>query len=293
MSPKFRYLADSALHSLARLHLECPSCGERESELVARKYMVTSLRRCSNCRLLFRAPTTPPATYNRYYQHRYTSGLTTELPDDERLQEYKATGFSGTEKDFSRYARILDALGVKNGARLLDYGCSWGYGCWQLEQHGFEVVGYDLSEPRVAYGTEKLGVDLVSESTQIPGGFDVFFSTHVIEHVPDADGLLSFAFSRLKPGGLFVAVTPNGSSEYRARRPDNWFRVWGFKHPILFDDVFLNHQFNGLAYLVTTKLQDTSTISNWAKYGSAQVDDVSGWELLIAARKPEVDPLAI
>lgn len=292
MKQKLRYLASSTLRVLARRNLECPSCGSSRSVAVARKYLVTTLRRCQGCCLLFRSPTTPPDAYERYYQTRYRSGLTTDLPDDAQLRHYKATGFSGTAKDFSRYIAILDALGAGRGDRVLDYGCSWGYGCWQFKEHGFDVLGYDLSGPRVAYGREKLGVDLVSETSQITGRFDVFFSTHVVEHVPDASNLLAFAFSILKTDGLFVAVTPNGSRQYRVKRPGNWSRVWGFKHPILFDEVFVNSRFCGFPYLATSRLGDHSRMSEWSSDDSAVVDDMTGWELLVAARPRSIQSRA-
>lgn len=284
MNVKLRYLVASTVRGMARQNLECPSCGCSRSETVARKYLVTSLRRCRDCHLLFRAPTTPAAEYDRYYQAQYRSGLTTTLPDDAQLQGYKANGFSDTEKDFSRYIEIVEALGVSPGARILDYGCSWGYGCWQFEQHGYSVQGYDLSEIRAAYGREKLGVDLVWDTAQIAGPFDVFFSTHVVEHVPNAESLLNFAFSKLNPGGVYIAVTPNGSQQYRAKKPGNWSRVWGFKHPILFDEIFLQHSFAGYQYLATTRLNDYSGMSRWASSTDSLVDDMSGWELLVAAR---------
>lgn len=235
--------------------------------------------------MLFRAPTTPHTTFERYYQARYKSGLTTELPDNDQLCAYMTAEFEDTEKSFKRYVNILSAFGIERTSRVLDYGCSWGYGSWQFQRHGFDVLGYDLSAPRVAFGREKLGVDLVSDIKLITGQFDVFFSTHVMEHVPDVDRLLDFAFSRLKPGGLFVAVTPNGSRHYRAVKPDNWSRVWGFKHPVVFDEVFLRRRFNGDPYLVTSRLNDLSRISKWASTGASEIDDMSGWELLVAVRR--------
>lgn len=292
MHVKLRYLVVSTLHGMARQNLECPSCGCSRSDTVARKYLVTSLRRCRDCRLLFRAPTTPPAEYGRYYQAQYRSGLTTEPPNDEQLQRYKANGFSGTEKDFSRYIDIVGALGFHPGARILDYGCSWGYGCWQFEQHGYSVQGYDLSKVRVAYGREKLNVDLAWDTDQITGRFDVFFSTHVVEHVPDTAGLLNFAFSKLNPGGIFIAVTPNGSQQYRARQPGNWSRVWGFKHPVLFDEVFLQHRFDGYRYLATTRLNDHFGMSSWISSDDAVIDDMTGWELLVAVRPQPIQSRA-
>lgn len=284
MTTKLRYLTDSVVRSLVRSNLACPSCGCSDSQVVARKYFVTALRRCRDCCLLFRAPTTPQPDYEHYYQADYESGLTTSLPDEAQLNGYLADGFSGTEKDFSRYIDILEAFGVPAGASVLDYGCSWGYGCWQFEQHGYSVQGYDLSAIRAAYGRDKLGVDLVWNTEQITGTFDVFFSTHVVEHIPDADSLLNFAFSKLNPGGMFVAVTPNGSQQYRDKKPGNWSRVWGFKHPILLDELFLQHRFYEYQYLATTRLNDYSGMAHWASSTDSVVDDMTGWELLVAVR---------
>ena len=287
---KFSYLVASFLRTLTRRNLECPSCGGGQSNIVARKYLVTSLRRCSNCQLLFRAPTTSPAVYAGYYQEHYTSGLTTDLPDDGQLRQYMACGFSNTEKDFSRYLEILDSLGVEKGARVLDYGCSWGYGCWQLKARGFDVLGYDVSKPRVAYGREKLGVDLVSDINQVVGPFDVFFSTHVVEHVPGVAGLMRFALSTLDRKGIFVAVTPNGSLQYRAKNARRWSRVWGFKHPILVDEVFLTHSLRAHPFLATTRLRDLQSMTDWASSEGSVVEDMTGWELLLAVR-PRQSPV--
>ena len=284
MRDRLQYLAASALRCMMRRNLGCPSCGCRGSDLVARKYVFTSLRRCQSCRLLFRAPTTAPEEYHRYYQARYTSGLTTELPGDAELERYMAGGFAGSEKNFARYMRILEALGTPGDATLLDYGASWGYGCWQFKRNGFDVQGFELSEQRADYGRKKLGVDIVTDRSQITGPFDIFFSTHVVEHVPEVGELLNFAFSKLKPGGLFVAITPNGSLRYRAKRPANWSRVWGFKHPVLLDEVFVGSHFNGGAYFATTRLDDFAPMAWWATSNSSTIDDMTGWELLIAAR---------
>lgn len=284
MNTRLRYLVASSLNVLARRRLQCPSCDARKSKIVARKYLVTTLRRCDVCQLLYRAPTTSQRLYEKYYEKEYQSGLTTELPNESGLQKLMAQNFKGTEKDFSRYIKILEALGVHKGSRILDYGCSWGYGCWQLENAGYNVVGYELSKERAAFARKMLSVEVVSGIHDICGEFDVFFSTHVIEHIPNVANFLDFAFTRLQKSGLFMAVTPNGSFCYRTKRPGNWQRVWGFKHPVLLDEKFIQQTFSKYPWLATSQLENYDAMSSWQTDGGLYLGDMSGWELLLVSR---------
>src|SRR5687768_14606475 len=95
---------------------------------VDRKYLVTTLRRCRRCQLLFRAPTSTHEEQEAFYQEEYQQGFTTDLPDERTLSAYLTSEFRGGEKDYTAYLRVLDALGVLPGQRLFDFGCSWGYG---------------------------------------------------------------------------------------------------------------------------------------------------------------------
>ena len=128
--PQLRYLATSFQKRLRGLGNDCPSCGSRRSALLRRKYLVTAVRRCAECALMFRAPTTNPEETIRFYQTEYEQGFTTDLPDRDTLGRLKTTAFKGTERDYASYIDVLTALGVEGGARVLDFGCSWGYGSW-------------------------------------------------------------------------------------------------------------------------------------------------------------------
>ena len=128
MIPRLKYFLTSLGLTLLRARVCCPSCGSDAGELVARKYAVTTLRRCSQCRLLFRAPTTSANRQAVFYQRDYRQGFTTDLPGEELLKRYLDAEFRGTEKDYSPYLRVLDAIGANKGQALFDLGCSWGYG---------------------------------------------------------------------------------------------------------------------------------------------------------------------
>ena len=129
---------------------------------VARKYFITQLRRCSNCKLMFRTPTDDASKNIFFYEKEYTQGFTTDMPSDGELSEMKRLNFSGTEKSYSYYIDVLMQLGLGPSNRVFDYGCSWGYGSYQFSRAGFEVVSFEVAPSRARFAHEKLGVLLIS-----------------------------------------------------------------------------------------------------------------------------------
>jgi 2-polyprenyl-3-methyl-5-hydroxy-6-metoxy-1,4-benzoquinol methylase len=228
-------------------NMSCPNCGSTDHEIVDAKYIVTELRRCLSCRLLFRCPSDDEARNRDFYNGEYTQGFTTELPDERTLQSHMTHAFRDTEKDYSRYIDVLIRLGTDRGARLFDFGCSWGYGSWQLKRAGYSVWASDISEAHRDYASEMLNVRVVNVDDIGPdviGTFDCFFSAHVLEHVPVPSAVFRLAARLLRPGGLFVSFTPNGSSDCRLTEK-SWSKLWGQVHPNFIDDEFLDRSFAG------------------------------------------------
>lgn len=244
---RIAYLRRSVAGQLMPDRLKCPNCGCERSEIVDRKLVVTQLRRCANCQLMFRTPTDDPAINADFYEHVYEQGFTTHMPSDEALDEMKRSGFFGSEKEsYSYYIKILADLGLRPGAKLFDYGCSWGYGSFQLSRAGYNVVAYEVGRSRSRYAKEKLSVRTVDDMDQaereLCGQFDCFFSAHVIEHLPVPARAFVYARQLLVDGGLFVSFTPNGSRNHRAVSR-NWSRLWGEVHPNFIDDKFFDYSF--------------------------------------------------
>lgn len=235
--------------------------------------------------LLFRSPITSPEEQARFYQRDYRQGFTTNLPDGNTLDQYLRAAFRGTEKDYSTYISVLGALGVGRGLRLFDFGCSWGYGSWQFQREGFDVESFEVSARRAAFGRDKLGLKVHSALSGVSGLFDVFFSAHVLEHVPSVGKAIDFAFSILKPGGLFVAFTPNGSQAHRTRRSDAWHRLWGLAHPNFLDDIYYRNLFAGKTFLLASNPYDLRKITEWsAAPVSGASMGLAGDEILVAVR---------
>lgn len=286
MTRKLKYFLTCASKSGARKRFFCPSCGSAKSSIVSRKYLVTTLRRCVQCELLFRAPTTTEAENASFYQETYREGFTTDTPSDSDLKNLLASNFVGHEKDYTRYIDILTALGGQRGDRLLDFGCSWGYGSWQLRRDGFEVLGYEISKPRCRYAREKLklcacdSIDSLADQS-----FDIFFSAHVLEHVPAVSEIFALAGRKLKKGGLFLAFTPNGSHDRRLRQPATWNQMWGMVHPNLLDDRFLGRAFPNV--MLATDPYDLGKIRTaWSKGNVGNIVRMDGAELMAAVRLP-------
>lgn len=223
---KFHYL----LWSTTRLWSDtsCPSCGcNMQVSTLKRKWLVTRLIECSACGLRYRVPKLSQEQSDKFYQNDYSQGLTTEMPSVTELEQLKAANFKNTEKDYSKYLRTLSAAKIPVGATILDFGCSWGYGSWQLVRAGYRVFSYEISKPRADYAKKYMGCRLL----QNPAGqvVDCLFSAHVIEHLPDPCSLWRLAKTVVRPGGKVVLFTPDGD----AVRHPQYHKWWGLAHPCL------------------------------------------------------------
>lgn len=284
---RISYLARSLRSYAKSERFRCPSCSSRKSEFVKRKLLVTALVRCLDCRLLYRVPTDDPGRNFDFYQNDYSVGFTTDLPDKEKLQALTAAKFAGTERSYAERITLLQALGVKPPSRVFEYGASWGYGAWQFADAGYSVVGFEISQPRARYAREMLNVSIHDKLEAVAGGgqgaqsFDVFFSSHVLEHVPSVAESIEWARRLIRPGGLFVAFTPNGSFERMRRRPE-YHKQWGDVHGSMLDDEFYMNAFAREPKLLASDPYDLQRVRAWDRKSDA-IHDLSGDELLLAA----------
>jgi SAM-dependent methyltransferase len=227
---KLKYLGWAAARCLTA-DKSCPACKGRETALVKRKYLVTALYRCANCELMFRVPKPTVEECDEFYQSDYEQGFTTDCPGTEELERLIANSFAGSAKDYSSYIAVLRAIPLAAGSSILDFGCSWGYGSWQLSRAGYKVYSSELSRPRARYAAEKLGCELTTPET-LPEKVDCFFAAHVIEHLPNPRDIWETALAALKPGGKIVLFMPNGEPA-REKVYKHYHQIWGLVHPLL------------------------------------------------------------
>jgi SAM-dependent methyltransferase len=113
--------------------------------------------------------------------------------------------------------RYLDLLAPN--PPVVDFGCGRAELVELLTARGVEAIGVDTDPSMVAEGRDRgLDVRLVDGNDFLrgcqPGSIGAIIATHVVEHLQlDAlVELLELAASRLRPGGVLIAETPNPAS---------------------------------------------------------------------------------
>jgi 2-polyprenyl-3-methyl-5-hydroxy-6-metoxy-1,4-benzoquinol methylase len=248
--------------------------------------LITKLMECQNCHLYFRYPTDKKETNANFYQIDYKEAdhITTELPDHSVLEQMKMNGFRTANRNGDRFLELFARLFPSEASlKIMDYGCSWGYLTYQFKKAGHQVQGYEISRPRAEYGIKQLGLEIYTDENLLTNEYDIFFSSHVIEHHPDIAAMIELGKSLLKKGGYFVAICPNGSMPYRHKNKDAFHHCWGKVHPNYLNVDFYKYVFGDHPYHISSSpivkenihpLRDNEKI----------IDDLSGEELLIIAK---------
>ena len=101
------------------------------------------------------------------------------------------------------YQYELDQLRkrLKEGAKILDYGCGTGYAVEQFRSDGFDVYGYDRF--RYVEGRPEW------YRTSYPFLFDQVYFMHSFAHIDDIDDVLYRLRPMMNDGGGLIVITPN------------------------------------------------------------------------------------
>ncbi|GHN02870.1 hypothetical protein WSM22_43590 [Cytophagales bacterium WSM2-2] len=250
------------------------------------KYLFTRLFECQKCHLQFRHPADTKSFSEKFYQADYVQddGITTDLPSSEKLAQMINNNFAGSAKNADEVITLWRSLFAHlDQIKAIDYGCSWGYMSYQIRKKGVQLQSFEISRPRAAFGNQNLGLNIKSETQDLMPGNDLFYSSHVIEHVPSIPDMISEAKRLLKPEGIFLAECPNGSPDFRSKNEFGFHKGWGLVHPNYLSDKFYMHLFKDNPYLITSDPFDLESISKWDGV-SQQVHNTSGGRLLVMAK---------
>ena len=249
---RIKYLGSSIVKQMTGWKSICPYCKSnvKSGAVVDTKYGFTRLVECPGCKMLVRVPTDAISSSREFYQEAYSQEYTTDCPKPEVLQQLIAENFKDSTRDYSRYINFFKFLGVKDDARILDFGCSWGYGLYQFRKAGYNAEGFEVSLPRARYGKEMMSLPIYSSVKDLKGKYDVIFSSHVLEHLPDFTEINNLYENQLESTGKFIAITPNGSKDFRESFQTSFHQLWGKVHPVLLNDAFVKSNFSkDLVYL--------------------------------------------
>lgn len=277
---KLLYIFSGAIQRL-KFRKTCPCCGSEDAEVVTRKFF-HSFSICRECGIGYRYPAEDETTMKNFYQKGYSqAGLTTDLPSDKELRALLKTGFKGSPKDFTHAIEFFKVLGINPGSDVLDFGANWGYTSYQFKQAGYRATSYEISQPRAEFGS-KLGLKIESDLAAISKVFDVVFSSHVLEHVPDPAAALKAQMARTRPGGFVVGITPNGSRARLNTHPKEYNGHWGKVHPVLLTDEFVADIAKEHPYFIGSTIRFPSSL-DWDRQGQT-LADVTGAHLFFVIR---------
>lgn len=107
---------------------------------------------------------------------------------------------------------LLEQLGVRPPARVLDAGCGWGVTLEALEERGYHVVGMDVSRQILEQldrpGRMLIEADLAQPLPDQAETFDAVLALDVIEHLDDDRGAVERLGRLVRPGGYVVVSVP-------------------------------------------------------------------------------------
>ena len=100
--------------------------------------------------------------------------------------------------------------------KILDIGCCTGKALNLFAKHGdLDLYGIDIRDEKVK-GINFKACDIENDKIPYPDNyFDFVYSKSVLEHVRNTDNFLHEARRVLKPGGVFIALTPDWASQYK------------------------------------------------------------------------------
>lgn len=132
------------------------------------------------------------------------------------IPEESGKGFARVNLVRHRVAHLYAIRRIRNSRRVLDVGCGTGYGSAMVAPHVGEVVCIDSSDEAVARARASNRLDNL-EFVAMPAtalgfpdnSFDAAYSVQVIEHIDDVETHLAEVLRVLRPGGSYVAATPN------------------------------------------------------------------------------------
>ncbi len=195
----------------------CPVCGYRK--IWPYSFTVNEEREdalhfsqsyCKKCDLVFSNPMADREELYRFYVAHYYEEIeqvyNVKFPDIESLILKRVVG----EKEGLK--RIV--IPYVTSGNFFEIGAAYGSLLKAAEEIGFSVYGIEPSESAARFARERLGLKNLKQGLFDPADwpaefFDVIYSHHVIEHVPDLEEFVGGMYKMLKPGGFAMMATEN------------------------------------------------------------------------------------
>ena len=169
--------------------------------------------RCPVCKITFIHPQPDSKIISDYYNGLYAS---IAVYDEKKMQD--------ANRSLKAYKKEINKINPRSD-ELLDLGCGLGYYSKAASNAGYIVSSVEQDKVSIKFAKETLKLDNIIEksiedfilTTELK--VDVIFLRHVIEHVPDPQGLIEGISGMLQPGGILVIETDNNAGIELLFRP--------------------------------------------------------------------------
>jgi 2-polyprenyl-3-methyl-5-hydroxy-6-metoxy-1,4-benzoquinol methylase len=204
---------------------KCDVCGHNSPKKIWVKNDY-QLMRCGGCGLIYVA--NPPTSEQLEKLYSFDSGYHKVLVKNETEI---ARHVGEAQSNLSTLSKC------SKPAKVLDVGCSTGLFLIEAQSAGWAVTGLEYSADSARVAREQNHLNVKQGALQLgmfpPASFDVVTMWDVIEHLPSPNAALEVVLDVLKPGGIFVAKTPNANGLYpvASLAVANTVGFWGHAEP--------------------------------------------------------------
>jgi 2-polyprenyl-3-methyl-5-hydroxy-6-metoxy-1,4-benzoquinol methylase len=172
------------------------------------------LVKCTDCGFVFLSPRPDEGLIDSYYQSEAYQ------PHQERAQNIDEKIYCWVRTWNVRYKRkIIERITEKSS--LLDYGCGTGEFLLEMQQAGWQTLGYEPAE-KAAKIARDYGLNMIEDLADLKDRLNVVTLWHVLEHAHQANALLDSLHQVLAPEGVLVIAVPNRLSFEANMYRSNW-----------------------------------------------------------------------
>jgi dolichyl-phosphate beta-glucosyltransferase len=212
----------------------CPLCGGEEFTPRAAQAGFRMVE-CHECRLWYLNPMPTERTLESLYGSEYF--------ESESACRLGYADYGKMADDFrATFRRRLELVGGHVGAgRILDVGAGFGYLADAAKPQFRERWVVELSEAAARQVDPEHRVVVGRfEDLDLPSGyFDVVSMQDCLEHLPEPRAALAKIRRLLRPGGAFLAVTPDVRSWLARVQGQNWVSLKFPEHVVLYSEATL------------------------------------------------------
>ena len=228
---------------------------------------IFNIVKCDNCGLVYLNPRPKREFIYEYYPDDYEPYNISLNDFYQKLNESLLNSYYKENKTLldnlksSLSKLIYSPIPKEHKGSILDIGCGNGIYIYNLEKHGWDVHGIEISKKAVAFAQEKFGLKNVRQGTiediKYPDEyFDVITMNHVIEHLLSPKKTLGEINRILKKEGLLIISTPNINSFNAKIFREYWFPLETPRHLNLFQFSSMNKLLEYTGFICTKRAYD-------------------------------------